>query len=78
MARANGHSKTILDDMVGVGDFVLLDPVTEDAFLENLKLRFDANDIYVSKLAWSLPGIEGSEMPAELSPAPYLSIGIDW
>ncbi|XP_071788878.1 LOW QUALITY PROTEIN: unconventional myosin-Ia-like [Asterias amurensis] len=46
MARENGHSKTILDDMVGVGDCVLLDPVTEDAFIDNLKLRFDAQDIY--------------------------------
>ncbi|XP_022087036.1 unconventional myosin-Ib-like [Acanthaster planci] len=46
MARENGHSKTILDDMVGVGDCVLLDPLTEDAFVENLKLRFDADDIY--------------------------------
>ena len=50
MARENGHSKTILDDMVGVGDCVLLDPVTEDAFIDNLKLRFDAQDIYVSVL----------------------------
>lgn len=50
MAQENGHgqARTILDDMVGVGDCVLLDPLTEDAFLENLKKRFASDDVYVS------------------------------
>lgn len=56
MARENGlsngptHHRTILDDMVGVGDCVLLDPLTEDAFLDNLQKRFDSDDVYVSIL----------------------------
>uniref|UniRef100_A0A8C6PUG4 Myosin IB n=1 Tax=Nothobranchius furzeri TaxID=105023 RepID=A0A8C6PUG4_NOTFU len=32
--------------MIGVGDMVLLEPLTEDSFLENLKNRFDHNEIY--------------------------------
>ena len=36
-----------MNDVVGVGDMVLLDPMTEDALLENLKKRFNTNDIYV-------------------------------
>uniref|UniRef100_A0A3B3UL06 Myosin IB n=1 Tax=Poecilia latipinna TaxID=48699 RepID=A0A3B3UL06_9TELE len=32
--------------MIGVGDMVLLEPLTEDSFLENLKKRFDHNEIY--------------------------------
>lgn len=30
----------------GVGDFVLLDEITIDAFMRNLRLRFDKNKIY--------------------------------
>ncbi|XP_043931136.1 unconventional myosin-Ib isoform X2 [Protopterus annectens] len=37
---------SLLDNMVGVGDMVLLEPLSEDAFLENLKKRFDHNEIY--------------------------------
>uniref|UniRef100_A0A4W6G710 Myosin IB n=1 Tax=Lates calcarifer TaxID=8187 RepID=A0A4W6G710_LATCA len=32
--------------MIGVGDMVLLEPLSEDSFLENLKNRFDHNEIY--------------------------------
>ena len=32
----------------GVGDFVLLDTVSEDAFMKNLELRFTKDRIYVS------------------------------
>uniref|UniRef100_H2SCL4 Myosin IB n=1 Tax=Takifugu rubripes TaxID=31033 RepID=H2SCL4_TAKRU len=32
--------------MIGVGDMVLLEPMTEESFLENLKNRFDHNEIY--------------------------------
>jgi len=44
MAR-KGHS--LLDSMIGVGDAVLLEPLTEDKFLENLQERFQHDDIYV-------------------------------
>ena len=33
----------------GVGDFVLLDQLTEDAFMENLKVRYSKSLIYVTK-----------------------------
>uniref|UniRef100_A0A8D2ZXB7 Unconventional myosin-Ib n=2 Tax=Scophthalmus maximus TaxID=52904 RepID=A0A8D2ZXB7_SCOMX len=37
---------SLLDNMIGVGDMVLLEPLSEDSFLENLKNRFDHNEIY--------------------------------
>ncbi|XP_077583699.1 unconventional myosin-Ib isoform X4 [Stigmatopora nigra] len=37
---------SLLDNMIGVGDMVLLEPLTEDSFLENLRKRFDHNEIY--------------------------------
>uniref|UniRef100_A0A1A8MU29 Unconventional myosin-Ib n=1 Tax=Nothobranchius pienaari TaxID=704102 RepID=A0A1A8MU29_9TELE len=37
---------SLLDNMIGVGDMVLLEPLAEDSFLENLKNRFDHNEIY--------------------------------
>lgn len=40
---------SLLDNMIGVGDMVLLEPLTEDSFLENLRKRFDHNEIYVSR-----------------------------
>uniref|UniRef100_A0A672ZTQ9 Myosin IB n=1 Tax=Sphaeramia orbicularis TaxID=375764 RepID=A0A672ZTQ9_9TELE len=45
------HSKmevktSLLDNMIGVGDMVLLEPLSEDSFLENLQKRFDHNEIY--------------------------------
>lgn len=47
---------SLLDNMIGVGDMVLLEPLSEDSFLENLKNRFDHNEIYVS-LHKSLPRV---------------------
>ncbi|XP_038642232.1 unconventional myosin-Ib [Scyliorhinus canicula] len=35
-----------LDNMVGVGDMVLLDPLTDESLLSNLKTRFNNNEIY--------------------------------
>lgn len=40
-------SLAILENNVGVSDAVLLDPVSEDAFIENLRLRYQHNQIYV-------------------------------
>ncbi|XP_036400617.1 unconventional myosin-Ib isoform X3 [Megalops cyprinoides] len=37
---------SLLDNMIGVGDMVLLEPLSEDSFLENLRKRFDHNEIY--------------------------------
>nr|XP_020450319.1 unconventional myosin-Ib isoform X4 [Monopterus albus] len=37
---------SLLDNMIGVGDMVLLEPLSEDSFLENLKKRFDHSEIY--------------------------------
>jgi len=46
--QAAGDSRSMLDDMVGVSDMVLLEPLSEDALLENLWARFKNKDIYVS------------------------------
>ncbi|OXB73484.1 UNVERIFIED_CONTAM: hypothetical protein H355_013385 [Colinus virginianus] len=37
---------SLLDDMIGVGDMVLLEPLNEDSFINNLKKRFDHNEVY--------------------------------
>ena len=37
----------LLDEMVGCGDMVLLDPVTEDTLIDNLKRRYTCSHIYV-------------------------------
>uniref|UniRef100_A0A8C7VU48 Unconventional myosin-Ib n=1 Tax=Oncorhynchus mykiss TaxID=8022 RepID=A0A8C7VU48_ONCMY len=37
---------SLLDNMIGVGDMVLLEPLNEDSFIENLRKRFDHNEIY--------------------------------
>ncbi|KAK2905328.1 hypothetical protein Q8A67_007127 [Cirrhinus molitorella] len=37
---------SLLDNMIGVGDMVLLEPLSEETFIENLKKRFDHNEIY--------------------------------
>ncbi|XP_047456890.1 unconventional myosin-Ib isoform X2 [Mugil cephalus] len=37
---------SLLDNMIGVGDMVLLEVLTEDSFIENLRKRFDHNEIY--------------------------------
>lgn len=42
---------SLLDNMIGVGDMVLLEPMTEESFIENLRKRFDHNEIYVSSRA---------------------------
>ncbi|XP_061923619.1 unconventional myosin-Ib isoform X4 [Entelurus aequoreus] len=39
-------TKSLLDNMIGVGDMVLLEPLSEDSFIENLRKRFDHNEIY--------------------------------
>jgi myosin I len=38
----------MLDNTVGVSDMCLLDPLDEDTFLENLQIRFQHGQIYVS------------------------------
>ncbi|XP_056280547.1 unconventional myosin-Ib isoform X5 [Pseudoliparis swirei] len=37
---------SLLDNMIGVGDMVLLEPLSEDSFIENLRNRFHHNEIY--------------------------------
>lgn len=39
---------SLLDEMVGKGDMVLLDSITEEAIMENLEKRYTAEEIYVS------------------------------
>lgn len=48
---------SLLDNMIGVGDMVLLEPLSEDSFLENLKKRFDHNEIYVSLFYFSVRAV---------------------
>lgn len=45
--QAAGGGRSMLDDMVGVSDMVLLEPLTEDALIENLWDRYNNKDIYV-------------------------------
>uniref|UniRef100_A0ACB8G099 Uncharacterized protein n=1 Tax=Sphaerodactylus townsendi TaxID=933632 RepID=A0ACB8G099_9SAUR len=37
---------SLLDNMIGVGDMVLLEPLTEESFISNLQQRFDHSEIY--------------------------------
>ncbi|XP_064925000.1 unconventional myosin-Ib isoform X1 [Columba livia] len=37
---------SLLDNMIGVGDMVLLEPLNEDSFINNLKKRFDHDEVY--------------------------------
>lgn len=37
---------SLLDNMIGVGDMVLLEPLSEDSFIGNLRKRFDHSEIY--------------------------------
>uniref|UniRef100_A0A8C8VKT8 Unconventional myosin-Ib n=1 Tax=Pelusios castaneus TaxID=367368 RepID=A0A8C8VKT8_9SAUR len=37
---------SLLDNMIGVGDMVLLEPLSEESFINNLKKRFDHSEIY--------------------------------
>jgi len=46
----HARALAILENNVGVSDAVLLDPMTEEAFIDNLKARFNHDQIYVSKL----------------------------
>ena len=39
----------IFENNVGVSDAVLLDPVTEEAFIKNIQDRFQHQQIYVSR-----------------------------
>ena len=39
----------LLDEMVGCGDMVLLEPLTEEGLLLNLKQRYESGEIYVSR-----------------------------
>ena len=48
MSKKKYDGRSIMDDMVGVSDMVLLDPLTEDKLMENLEKRFKAGEIYVS------------------------------
>jgi len=48
LSPAKEHYASLLDEMVGRGDMVLLDPISEDKIIENLKIRYDAKEIYVS------------------------------
>lgn len=54
-ASSNGGAKKLryshlLDEMVGCGDMVLLEPLTEESLLDNLKTRYESGDIYVREL----------------------------
>lgn len=44
---------SLLDEMIGCGDMVLLEPLTENSMIENLKKRYSAGDIYVSMSIYS-------------------------
>ncbi|XP_038605208.1 unconventional myosin-Ib [Tachyglossus aculeatus] len=37
---------SLLDNMIGVGDMVLLEPLNEDTFIDNLRQRFDHGEVY--------------------------------
>ena len=37
-----------MEQEIGVADMILLDPLTEDALVENLEKRFQDSSIYVS------------------------------
>ncbi|XP_069590003.1 unconventional myosin-Ib isoform X4 [Ranitomeya imitator] len=45
MAKMEGKT-SLLDNMIGVGDMVLLEPLDEESFINNLKKRFDHSEIY--------------------------------
>uniref|UniRef100_A0A8B9LSP4 Unconventional myosin-Ib n=1 Tax=Astyanax mexicanus TaxID=7994 RepID=A0A8B9LSP4_ASTMX len=43
---------SLLDNMIGVGDMVLLEPLSEETFIGNLRKRFEHNEIYVSSILY--------------------------
>jgi myosin-1 len=40
------HYSSLLDEIVGCGDMVLLDPITMDTVVDNLKQRYRAREFY--------------------------------
>ena len=40
--------KSIRDQITGIGDLVLLEPLREDGLINNLRVRYGADEIYVS------------------------------
>ena len=46
--QATVGGRSMLDNMIGVSDMVLLEPLTEDSLIENLWDRYNNKDIYVS------------------------------
>uniref|UniRef100_A0A8C4X0J1 Myosin motor domain-containing protein n=1 Tax=Eptatretus burgeri TaxID=7764 RepID=A0A8C4X0J1_EPTBU len=44
--KCKRFASALLDSAVGVGDMVLLEPLTEGAFIHNLKQRFEHDNIY--------------------------------
>lgn len=48
VASPVAHYTSLLDEIVGCGDMVLLDPITMETVLCNLKQRYQAREIYVS------------------------------
>ena len=46
--QAAGGGRSVLDDIVGVSDMVLLESLSEDGLIENLWDRYNNKDIYVS------------------------------
>ncbi|XP_066433356.1 unconventional myosin-Ib isoform X3 [Eleutherodactylus coqui] len=45
MSKMEGKT-SLLDNMIGVGDMVLLEPLNEETFINNLQKRFDHSEIY--------------------------------
>lgn len=76
MSKKKYDGRSIMDDMVGVSDMVLLDPLTEDKLVENLEKRFNAGEIYVSSrllnylskvILTYLEGLKFSRLKAKLN-----------
>lgn len=38
----------LLDEMVGCGDMVMLEPLSEETIIDNLRKRYESGNIYVS------------------------------
>jgi len=62
----------LLDEMVGCGDMVMLEPLSEETIIENLRKRYESGNIYtyigsvvVSINPYRTLGIYGSEFVAE-------------
>ena len=45
---ASSANLAALDNVIGVSDMCLLDPLTENMFVDNLEERFRHNHVYVS------------------------------